>query len=82
MTARSLARVRRRRLLPTVVTQLVQRQVQTRLLSRILAGDQPVGTPRLVRLLDRHPVLQGVPARAVGFGLLPEHVPPAPAAFR
>ena len=76
---RSLARVRRRRLLPTVVTQLVQRQVQTRLLSRVLAGDQPVGTPRLVRLLDRHPVLQGVPARAVGFGLLPEHVPPAPA---
>ena len=77
---RSLARVRRRRLLPTVVTQLVQRQVQTRLLSRILAGDAPIGTPRLVRLLDRHPVLQGVPARAVGFGLLPEHVPPAPAA--
>jgi hypothetical protein len=42
-------------------------------LSRILAGDQPVGTPRVLRLLDRHPVLQGLPARAVGIGVLPEH---------
>jgi hypothetical protein len=65
--------VRRRRLLPTVVTQLVQRQIQTRLLSRILAGDRPIRTPRLMRLLDRHPVLQGLPARAIGIGVLPEH---------
>jgi 2-polyprenyl-6-methoxyphenol hydroxylase-like FAD-dependent oxidoreductase len=70
---RRLGRVRRRRLLPTVVTQLVQRQIQTRLLSRILAGDRPIRTPRLMRLLDRHPVLQGLPARAIGIGVLPEH---------
>jgi 2-polyprenyl-6-methoxyphenol hydroxylase-like FAD-dependent oxidoreductase len=70
---RSLGRVRLRRLLPTVVTQAVQRQIQSRVLSRILAGDQPVGTPRVLRLLDRHPVLQGLPARAVGIGVLPEH---------
>jgi 2-polyprenyl-6-methoxyphenol hydroxylase-like FAD-dependent oxidoreductase len=68
-----LGLVRRRRLLPTVVTQLVQRQIQTRVLSRILAGDRPIGTPRVVRLLDRHPVLQGLPARAIGIGVLPEH---------
>jgi 2-polyprenyl-6-methoxyphenol hydroxylase-like FAD-dependent oxidoreductase len=74
---RLLARVRRRRLLPTVVTQLLQRQIQTRVLSRILAGDQPIGTPRVLRLLDRHPVLQGLPARAIGIGVLPEHAPPA-----
>ncbi len=77
---RALSRVRLRRLLPTVITQFVQRQIQTRALSRILAGDQPIGTPRVVRLLDRHPVLQGLPARAIGIGVLPEHVPPAPAA--
>jgi 2-polyprenyl-6-methoxyphenol hydroxylase-like FAD-dependent oxidoreductase len=70
---RRLGRVRRRRLLPTVVTQLVQRQIQTRVLGRILAGDRPIGTPRLLRLLDRHPVLQGLPARAIGIGVLPEH---------
>jgi 2-polyprenyl-6-methoxyphenol hydroxylase-like FAD-dependent oxidoreductase len=70
---RRLGRVRRRRLLPTVVTQLVQRQIQTRVLGRILAGDRPIGTPRLLRLLHRHPVLQGLPARAIGIGVLPEH---------
>jgi 2-polyprenyl-6-methoxyphenol hydroxylase-like FAD-dependent oxidoreductase len=72
--AQRLGRVRWRRLLPTVVTQLVQRQIQTRVLSRILAGDRPIGTPRVVRLLHRHPVLQGLPARAIGIGILPEHV--------
>jgi 2-polyprenyl-6-methoxyphenol hydroxylase-like FAD-dependent oxidoreductase len=70
---RTLARVRLRRLLPTVVTQFVQRQIQTRVLSRILAGDRPVRAPRIVRLLDRHPVLQVLPARAIGIGVLPEH---------
>jgi 2-polyprenyl-6-methoxyphenol hydroxylase-like FAD-dependent oxidoreductase len=74
--SRRLARVRRRRLLPTAVTQLVQRQIQTRVLSRILAGDQPIGTPRVLRLVDRHTVLQGWPARAIGIGVLPEHAPP------
>jgi 2-polyprenyl-6-methoxyphenol hydroxylase-like FAD-dependent oxidoreductase len=78
--ARALARVRRRRLLPTVVTQALQRQIQTRMITRILAGDQPVTAPRALRLLDRHPRLQGLPARVVGIGLLPEHAPPAPAA--
>jgi 2-polyprenyl-6-methoxyphenol hydroxylase-like FAD-dependent oxidoreductase len=74
--SRRLGRVRQRRLLPTAVTQMVQRQIQTRVLSRILAGDQPIGTPRVLQLLDRHPVLQGLPARAIGIGVLPEHVPP------
>jgi hypothetical protein len=58
----------------------VQRQIQTRVLSRILTGDRPVGTPRVLRLLDRYPVLQGLPAWAVGMGILPEHAPPSPAA--
>ena len=78
VSSRRLARVRLRRLLPTVVTQLVQRQVQTRVLGPILAGDRPIGTPRLLRLLDRHPVLQGLPARAIGIGVLPEHAAPVP----
>jgi 2-polyprenyl-6-methoxyphenol hydroxylase-like FAD-dependent oxidoreductase len=72
-----LAQVRWRRLLPTVVTQLVQRQIQTRVLSRILAGDQPIGTPRILRLIDQHPLLQGLPARAIGIGVLPEHASPS-----
>jgi 2-polyprenyl-6-methoxyphenol hydroxylase-like FAD-dependent oxidoreductase len=79
-TPADLARVRRRRLPPTVVTQLVQRQIQERFVSRVLAADRPVGTPRLLRLLARHPVLQGLPARVIGLGVLPEHAPPAAAA--
>ena len=74
---RCLGRVRWRRLAPTVLTQLLQRQIQTRLLQRILAGDRPIGTPRFMRVLDGHPVLQGIPARAIGIGLLPEHAPAA-----
>jgi 2-polyprenyl-6-methoxyphenol hydroxylase-like FAD-dependent oxidoreductase len=80
VSPRRLGRVRLRRLLPTVITQSLQRQIQTRVLSRILAGNEPVGTPRVLRLLDRHPVLQGLPARAIGIGVLPEHASPAPSA--
>jgi 2-polyprenyl-6-methoxyphenol hydroxylase-like FAD-dependent oxidoreductase len=75
VTPQVLARVRRRRLFPTVVTQLVQRQIQARFLGRVLAGDRPVGTPRALKLLDRHPVLQGLPARAIAIGPRPEHAP-------
>jgi len=74
---RRLAQVRWRRLLPTVVTQGVQRLIQTRVLSRILAGDQAIGTPPVLRFIDRHPVLQGLPARVIGFGVLPEHASPS-----
>ncbi|MET0763672.1 MAG: FAD-dependent oxidoreductase [Blastococcus sp.] len=76
---RRLGRVRWRRLLPTVATQFVQRQIQTRVLRRILDGDRPIGTPRVLRLLHRHPVLQGLPARAIGIGVLPEHAGPGQA---
>ena len=76
-TAAELARVRRRRLLPTVVTQQLQRQIQQRFLARVLAGDQPVDTPLVLRLLDRAPALRALPARLIGIGVLPEHAPPA-----
>jgi 2-polyprenyl-6-methoxyphenol hydroxylase-like FAD-dependent oxidoreductase len=77
---RILARVRRRRLLSTVVTQVVQRQIQARVLSRILTGEHSVGTPWALRVVDRYPVLQVLPAWAVGMGIMPEHAPPASAA--
>ncbi|SDD29940.1 2-polyprenyl-6-methoxyphenol hydroxylase [Geodermatophilus telluris] len=73
-----LARVRLRRVLPTVVTQRVQRLVQQRFVDRLLTGDRPAGTPVVLRLLQRWPVLQGLPARVVGVGLLPERVRSAP----
>jgi hypothetical protein len=34
----------------------------------------PAKGPLVLRALRRYPILQGVPARLVGLGILPEHV--------
>jgi 2-polyprenyl-6-methoxyphenol hydroxylase-like FAD-dependent oxidoreductase len=69
-----LARVRGRRAFPTVGTQLLQRVVQRGVIGRVLGSGRPVRAPLPVRLLDRTPALQGLPARLVGIGLRPEHI--------
>jgi 2-polyprenyl-6-methoxyphenol hydroxylase-like FAD-dependent oxidoreductase len=69
-----LAAVQRRRLLPTRVTQRIQVFVQDTVLSRVLAGGETPKPPWPVRLLDRCPLLQRIPARVVGVGIRPEHV--------
>jgi 2-polyprenyl-6-methoxyphenol hydroxylase-like FAD-dependent oxidoreductase len=74
LATRHLARVQLRRLLPTVVIQLGQRTIQDRFLSPLLAGRVPAKGPLVLRVMRRFPVLQGVPARLVGLGVLPEHV--------
>jgi 2-polyprenyl-6-methoxyphenol hydroxylase-like FAD-dependent oxidoreductase len=74
LATRHLARVQLRRLLPTVVIQWGQRTIQDRFLSPLLAGRVPAKGPLALRALRRLPVLQGVPARLVGLGVLPEHV--------
>jgi 2-polyprenyl-6-methoxyphenol hydroxylase-like FAD-dependent oxidoreductase len=77
-----LARVQLRRLLPTVVTQGVQRTIQRRFVFPLLAGRlSTTGPPAALRLLGRSPFLQGLTARAIGIGILPEHVrsPSSPA---
>jgi 2-polyprenyl-6-methoxyphenol hydroxylase-like FAD-dependent oxidoreductase len=86
LSTRQLARVQLRRLLPTVVVQWGQRTIQDRFVSPLLAGRVPAKGSPVLRALRRYPVLQGVPARLVGLGVLPEHVrtpdagAPAPAA--
>jgi 2-polyprenyl-6-methoxyphenol hydroxylase-like FAD-dependent oxidoreductase len=74
LTEADLARVQRRRMLPTIATQLLQRAVQRRVVAPTLAGRAPPRPPRLVRLLSRFPALQVIPARLIGVGLRPEHV--------
>jgi 2-polyprenyl-6-methoxyphenol hydroxylase-like FAD-dependent oxidoreductase len=72
-----LARVQQRRTLPTVLTQQVQRAIQDRVLSLLLAQPDtgaPPSPPRALRLLKRVPALQAVPAWFVGRGVRPEHV--------
>ena len=81
LTRRHLGRVQLRRWAPAALTQAVQRVIHARLLGPVLAGDvaqvgAESGRPTLpIRLLQRLPQLQAVPATAVGIGLLPEHAP-------
>jgi len=79
----TLARVQLRRWLPTALTQAVQRLahrvVIVRTLSRRADARRAEARPPLpIRLAQRFPALQGVLARGVAIGVLPEH-PPAPA---
>jgi 2-polyprenyl-6-methoxyphenol hydroxylase-like FAD-dependent oxidoreductase len=74
LSTRHLARVQLRRLLPTVVIQRLQRTIQDRFLSPLLAGQVPAQGPLALRVLRRYPALQALPALVVGIGVLPEHV--------
>jgi 2-polyprenyl-6-methoxyphenol hydroxylase-like FAD-dependent oxidoreductase len=69
-----LQRLQRRREFPTRVTQRLQLIVQDRVLGRVLGAQQPISAPWVVRLFNRFPILQRVPARLVGIGIRPEHV--------
>jgi 2-polyprenyl-6-methoxyphenol hydroxylase-like FAD-dependent oxidoreductase len=69
-----LARVQRRRTLPTVATQAIQVAIQNRVLGRVLEGARPVRVGAALRLLDRVPLLQRVPGYVIGVGIRPEHV--------
>jgi 2-polyprenyl-6-methoxyphenol hydroxylase-like FAD-dependent oxidoreductase len=70
-----LARVQRRRQFPTVATQAVQRLMHRVAISSALAGKTAVKPPAAIRLVSRLRFLQGLPARFVGLGVRPEHIP-------
>ncbi|MCA0156113.1 FAD-dependent oxidoreductase [Tsukamurella sp. M9C] len=77
---RLLRRVQLRRWLPTVLIQGVQRVIHRALLAPALAAapGPRLGAARLpapLRLLRRFPALQGLTARMVAIGPLPEHAP-------
>ncbi len=81
LTRRDLARVQLRRWAPAALTQAVQRIIHARLLRPALSGDIPPAGPRSgrpplpIRLLQRFPLLQVIPATAIGIGPVPEHAP-------
>ncbi|UXA18454.1 FAD-dependent oxidoreductase [Mycobacterium sp. SMC-4] len=75
-TARDLAAVRRRRIVPTALTQGLQRQIDARLLGPIVRNETDGGPPtRLIRAVDRFPWLATIPAYLVGVGIRPERAP-------
>lgn len=74
-----LVRVQRRRSFPARITQAVQVAIQNRLLTPVLQRDAhgptaPLGVPWPLRLMQRLPWLQALPAYAVGIGARPERV--------
>ena len=75
-----LARVQHRRTFPTRVTQRLQVLAQNRIVQPVLRSTQPLTAPWAVRLFNRLPILQRIPARIVGVGVRPEHIrsPAAP----
>ncbi|MBB5955442.1 2-polyprenyl-6-methoxyphenol hydroxylase-like FAD-dependent oxidoreductase [Saccharothrix tamanrassetensis] len=78
ITSDVLAKVRRRRWFPTVVTQAFQRRIQDSFLKPTLEGASAGTTgrmPKPVALMQRFPWLQTVPAYLVAIGLRPEHAP-------
>lgn len=75
VTARDLAAVRRRRLLPTVVTQEVQRVLHRMLLGPMMRGADPTPPAALLNVVRWLPWLSAVPAYFVGVGVRPEHAP-------
>src|SRR5207245_6757889 len=74
VTAADLGKVQRRRMFPTRLTQSLQVFIQNRVISRVLAGQQRLEPPLLLRLFARFPVLRRFPARLLAVGIRPEHV--------
>lgn len=70
---RQLAAVQRRRELPTRAIQAWQALIQTRILAPAL-NERPFDPPKLLRRLLRLPPVQYLPARVIGYGLLPPKV--------
>jgi 2-polyprenyl-6-methoxyphenol hydroxylase-like FAD-dependent oxidoreductase len=70
LSERDLARVQRRRTPPTAITQAGQRAIHRRIVAPLLDG----GADPPVRVLERFPALQAIPAYLLAIGIRPEHV--------
>jgi len=70
-----LARVERRRRLPTALTQRFQALLQSTIVKPVLAG-RTAKLPLPARVLLRTPFLDRVPGRVIGVGVRPERVRP------
>jgi 2-polyprenyl-6-methoxyphenol hydroxylase-like FAD-dependent oxidoreductase len=75
LTSRHLAAVRRRRIVPTVAVQALQRLMHRGLADPMVRGDR-LGPPKpVLAALEHAPWLSFVPAYLIGKGIRPEHVP-------
>ncbi|MEU0469478.1 FAD-dependent oxidoreductase [Amycolatopsis sp. NPDC006131] len=75
VAARDLARIRRRRLLPTLVVQAIQRLMHRVVIRPVIEGRRNGPPKPLVTLMNAVPAARRIPAYVIGVGLLPEHAP-------
>jgi 2-polyprenyl-6-methoxyphenol hydroxylase-like FAD-dependent oxidoreductase len=68
-----LSRVQKRREFATRAIQRMQIAIQNNVIKRVL-GSTRIRAPWVLKLVDRWPLLQRIPARLIGIGFLPEHV--------
>ncbi|MBR0551565.1 FAD-dependent oxidoreductase [Stakelama marina] len=70
-----LHEIEERRMLPTRLTQAMQKTIQDRVIAPLLEGGTPLERPPLIaRAIDRVAALRRIPARVIGLGFRPEHV--------
>jgi 2-polyprenyl-6-methoxyphenol hydroxylase-like FAD-dependent oxidoreductase len=74
LTEADLARVQKRREFPARVTQRAQVAAQNNIVQPVLASTKPLEPPWILRLINRTPLLQRIPAWLVGVGVRPEHI--------
>ena len=74
VTLDDLRRVQKRRNFPTWATQAMQVAIQNHVIDPMLASGKTPKPPAVLRLAQRWPVLQRIPARLIGMGVRPEHV--------
>lgn len=69
-----LRAVQKRRMLPTRITQAIQVRMQDTIIGPTLKLKEQPRPPLPVRLMQRFPALQRIPARVLGLGVRREHV--------
>ncbi|HWS80080.1 MAG TPA: FAD-dependent oxidoreductase, partial [Rubrobacter sp.] len=74
LDVKHLAKVQRRRELPTRMIQRAQALIQQQVLARALRSNEPFAPPLPLRLFLRVPILRDIPARIVAFGFWPVRV--------
>ena len=79
VSTKDLARVQRRRIVPTMVIQGMQRFLHERALRPALEGKVDFATmtepPLALRILRKIPVVRSIPPFLLARGVLPEHAP-------
>jgi 2-polyprenyl-6-methoxyphenol hydroxylase-like FAD-dependent oxidoreductase len=74
-TLADLAKIRSRRLLPTMLVQGLQRILHRAVMRPVMAGKRNGPPAAMIKLFARFPRLSYFPARLLGLGFRPEHAP-------